>query len=406
MTAIDQTFVRLKTNLSNTASDVGGVINKTAAPVKDFIKNATSLFSSNKQTNTPSLNYRVNDIQQKQSPIVKNFVQTAQKGIQNWAVQNPARAQNIIDAPSNFSQSVTEPIASVPFNRAKNKINLERKKLFVIPEKTLPKMPAYVPQSRQYPEQFQTPAPNMSFVPEDQLLIQRESNPELEAIKQRILSGKNVRPSVKEYLSDVPINYSPSGLDNRWAGASLDAGNPYREIQINEDILKTRQIETAQGVFRPETKQETTVRVDRTLNDTIKHELLHQTPNLVPEKLFQPRNQKVINEYSDRWGKKYFNNPKTQELDTDRLVGEMFAEEALPPIYYWHIFKKVVPQAKPINFIQAIKSYFSNNINNPQPETEITPQFTNSLIPFNQRVNRGVPGTPVSIGGGQPVSNQ
>ena len=398
MTAIDQTFVRLKTNLSNTASDVGGVINKTAAPVKDFIKNATSLFSSNKQTNTPSLNYRVNDIQQKQSPIVKNFVQTAQKGIQNWAIKNPVRASNIVNTYENPTQAIGESIASIPYNQSRNKINLERKKLFVIPEKTLPKQPAFIPQSRQYPEQFQTPAPNMSFVPEDQMLIQRDTNPELEAIKQRILSGKNVRPSVKEYLSDVPINYVDSQLaDRNWAGASLDAGNPYREIQINPDIMKTRQIETAPGVFRPETKEETTIRADRTLNDTIKHELLHQTPNLVPEKLFQPRNQKVINEYSDRWGKKYFNDPKTQKLDTNRLVGEMFAEEALPPVYYWHIFKKVVPQAKPSNFIQAIKSYFSNNINNPQPETEFSPQIMNSLIPFDQRVNRGVPG--VSIPG-------
>ena len=81
MTALDQTFVRLKTNLSKTASDVGGVINKTAAPVSNFIKNATSLFSPNKQTNTPSLNYRVNDLQPKQSPIVKNFSRIIQKNI-------------------------------------------------------------------------------------------------------------------------------------------------------------------------------------------------------------------------------------------------------------------------------------------------------------------------------------
>lgn len=398
--SLDQVFSQFSNSLSNNTSNVDKITTRAATPVVNFVKKATGLFASNKTINVPSLNYKVSDLQQKQSPIVKNFIKSAQQGIQDWAIKNPVKANKILNFPSQAVQAVTEPIASIPYNLARNKIKAQSKNLITIPGKYYPERPPIL-QTRISDQRFSTPAPNMSYIPEDQILIKDENNPQLEAIKQKILAGENVRLSARQYLSDIPIRYAPVNMgDQNWGGVAVDANTPFREIVINPDIAQPQKIETAPGVFRSETEQETAQRVDYQLNETIRHELLHQTPQLLPTKLFTPENKQVINDYVQRWGKEYFKNPKNKKFDTQRLVGEMFAEEALPPAYYWHVFKRVVPDAKPKDFIDQIKSYFVNNINNPQP----TPQPTNSVIPSNiENIMSpiSVPGT-----GGGPILNQ
>lgn len=272
------------------------------------------------------------------SSFIQNPIRSAQTGIQNWATANPKQATNIINAPANITQAVTEPITSIPYRISQNKINEQSKGLYNYPEKYFPQTPVF--QSRQPPEQFQNREPNMSYVPENLINIVPQKYPQLEAIKRKVLGGENIRPSAREYLKQVPITFREQGiLQNTYRGVSSGKGTPFREIGIN-----------------PNEKMDS-----QQLEDVIKHELLHQTPNLVPKELFHPKNKQVISGYTQRWGQQYFKNPKA-------LVEEMFANQDLPPAYYWHIFKEVNPKATKENFINHLKSYFVNNINNPPPQ--------------------------------------
>lgn len=381
--ALDGALGQFKSTLSGVGNNIRKTADRISSPISNFVKQATNIISvnpsqQNKQTSFSSMNYRVNDLQNKPSPIISNFIKSAQKGIQDWGQKNPAQAQKIIDFPSKAVQAVTEPIAAIPFKISK--FNIENSKKRMIPitmqqaEKAGQKDQEIFDKlfPRNIPDAFidemllpQRIAASTEMLPEQtKYVIPYPSDPKLEQIKQRILNNPNIRPLAKEYLSNIPITYEESM--GRFSGMSMGEETPGRQILINKDILKPRMVKKAgDTIQRQETSRETAERVDIELNDTIKHELLHQTPELVPNKLFKPINKKVIDNYINRWSKEYFQNPENKEFDTKRLVGEMFAEEALPPIYYFHIFKQIVPDAKPSNFIQAIKSYFVNNINNP-----------------------------------------
>lgn len=404
ISALDSATSQFRTNFSNTS--LGKITTRAAAPVSNFVKQATSLFAPNKQINIPSLNYKVNNVQLKQSPIVKNFITSAQKGIQNWAQKNPARAQNIINAPSKLTQTVTEPIASIPYRISDAKMKLQKTNMVPVSYKKMNKEGNLwdnkinsLPVAQQQPvanliwgeSDFPNPISGSSANLQTQGYNTDKSDPALEAIKQKILAGENIRPSAKEYLSQVPIEYAKlfteAGQPTS-AGVASGAGTPNRRILINEDFIKPQMRIDEDGTKRIEHPEETTTRINGGLDSVIKHELLHHVPEGVSLKTFKPENKTIINNYVNQWSKKYMND-KNGKLDTKRLVGEMFAEQSLPPAYYWHVYKQVVPNAKPSTFLQTIKSYFINNINTKE----------SSVIPSKY-------GTMVPNSGGQPVLNQ
>ncbi|MCK9371548.1 hypothetical protein M0R04_16670 [Candidatus Dojkabacteria bacterium] len=181
-------------------------------------------------------------------------------------------------------------------------------------------------------------------------------SPLLENIKRNVISG--LKPSAREFLSNVPIQFG----DIEAGGESRNKGTPGRNITINENLIKNEKDPNRKMV------------IDEITN-IVKHELLHQTPRLVPTEMFHPKNKPVIDEYTNRWGTEYMKQRPTA------LVEEMFAEEALPPAYYWHIFKNVNPNATKKNFIDTMKYYFVNNINTDVPQTQqgIAPMVTNAV---------------------------
>lgn len=167
------------------------------------------------------------------------------------------------------------------------------------------------------------------------------SNPYLEGLKKQVLSNPGFRPSAREYLSKIPIIYedTPIGVEAQ-AHNSPELQNPY--IGVSPDSVNHGPSDITNENY---------------VKSVIEHELLHQTPQLVPQSLFHPKNQPIIDQYTERWGADYAKQPGA-------LVGEMFAQEDLPPAYYWHIFKNVNPQASQQDFLGYLNSWFTNELTN------------------------------------------
>ena len=303
MTALDQTFVRLKTNLSNTASDVGRVINKTAAPVSNFVKLATNLVSPNKQTNTPSLNYKVNDIQQKQSPIVKNFIQTAQKGIQNWAIKNPARATNIVKIPDAIQTYGKE----VEYNKQNPFFN---------------KQNTPVQWAGKVVKEFQQRGPYEG--------IHGLTNP--------VLMNPYIEPVAARVVSNLRVNNYKAGRPNDLANNILGQ---------TDAIVKRQDEANVKGKdYGPEI-------YDNPVDQIVATELKN-TNSRAPITTPKPVDKKKVGAYINKWSGQDFTNPE----NTNRLVEDMFMTTDFSPIHYWNIYKTAVPNAKPSDFINAIKQVF------------------------------------------------
>lgn len=176
--------------------------------------------------------------------------------------------------------------------------------------------------------------------------IQTESY--LEQIKQKVLSNPNLRPVAKEYLSKIPITYGQvqPGAIAQAEGVGTDRPNVVVSDRFKKQYPSSWSSQRIQDQKKYEQDQ---------LEIIIKHELLHETPRLIPIKLFHPKNQPIINQYANRW-KGHISNPKD-------LIEEMFAESELPPAYYWHIYKQVNPKSTKSNFLDSLRSYFVNNLN-------------------------------------------
>lgn len=194
-----------------------------------------------------------------------------------------------------------------------------------------------------------------------------ETNPFLENIKQKVISG--LKPEARQYLSNIPIQYGE--LDKGTLGQSQAKESAGRNVVISDTFNKPVSDKL------PLKRQAEVVDYTRQqLETVIKHELLHQTPRLVPTELFHPKNQPVIDQYTERWGTDYM------KQSPNALVEEMFAEESLPPAYYWHIFKKVNPKATQRNFVDTMKSYFVNSVNTPAPMSYngVAPQEAKGVV--------------------------
>lgn len=184
--------------------------------------------------------------------------------------------------------------------------------------------------------------------------IAKASNPRLEQLKQQVLSNPNMRPAARQYLSNVPITYgTKEGFESRGKGVAAFAakkGLTDQEIVVNPRYAKsTKTIKFKDGSVYDQAF------VDTKLKEVIEHELLHQAPRLIRQGHYNPENDSQVKSYTERWGKKYMSARK------GALVEEMFAEQDLPPVYYWHIYKNVTKNASPKGFIDSIVSYFTKS---------------------------------------------
>ncbi|MCK9371239.1 hypothetical protein M0R04_15105 [Candidatus Dojkabacteria bacterium] len=200
-----------------------------------------------------------------------------------------------------------------------------------------------------------------------------KSDPSLERIKMKVLSNPNLTPAAKNYLSKIPVSfekYRPNKEGRVPAGASYGssdngivyAQNPY--ITISDKFKNPPSMVGIDPFKTPEEaaiyKKQAIAEQTKALETVIVHELNHQAPRLVPVELFHPKNKVIIDQYVQRWGEKYMKNP-------GYLVEEMFAEQALPPAYYYHVFKSINPKASQQDFVGYLKSFFINKINTPAP---------------------------------------
>ncbi len=329
----------------------------------NMVQGATKNLGNFLQGASQGANNIVNNFQQDYGNFSRNYAQD--NAIKNATLQNfsngvKSTLNNMWQAPSNF-------VKDLPFNTAQISLNMQKQG----------KTPVTFSQAQKRDEQLykmQDPIYRNSLgdAPVDNLLYDTTPNsgpsaglndqvtspyyyvpdpsPQLEAIKQQVLSQPNLRPAAKNYLSQIPITAQQPQNDAKWAGyAGGGKGTPEQYVAIDPRVPGWM---TLGPDASPEQRKAMQPKLDEQyLSSVIQHELLHQTPELLPTSLYQPKDQQQIQEYTQRWGKDYMKRPGA-------LVGEMFAEQDLPPIYYFHIFKQVVPNATPQDFINEIKNYF------------------------------------------------
>ena len=305
--ALDQAFSQFRTNLSNTASDVGNKITRLSSPVTNFVKQATTTLTNNAtdavaQIPFRSLNYRINNIQQKGTPLDFNRLQKEGRLLSNKLESTPKPYQN-------FTEQQFWPEDQITKNTSASK----------------------------------------NLMPYDKIKV--KTNPYLEGFKQKVIKNMNLKPAAQQYLSKIPVTYVND--KGPFAGRAINTQQPNAQININEKYYPNPIPVSSTGATLADTPE-----IKQQLESIIQHELLHQAPDFVSTTQYKPVDKKQVDSYIKRWGEPYFTNPDTGQIDTNRLVGEMFAEKDLPPIYYWHIFKQTVPGAKPSDFINAIKQVF------------------------------------------------
>jgi hypothetical protein len=289
----------------------------------------------------------------------------------------PLKLQNPIPKMvNNIGNQVSERIASIPYATTNIQRNLSNpipvdwntaaKNQNIIDSVIGSQKPVYQPLTINsfYPQGQQAPV-SAKMAPNYQQ-IAPPTNPYLEGIKQQILNSPNVRPSARAYLSKLPIAYEKQEDS---AGQAHRGAYPY--IGINDIFNKPQKLVPVGTRFEDGsvvTKESQAALMRKAeLIRIIKHELLHETPRLVPTEMFHPQNKAVVDHYTNQWGKDYMKRPKA-------LVEEMFAEQNLPPAYYWHVFKNLNPKATKQDFVGYIKSWFVNNVNTPQaPIPSATP---------------------------------
>jgi len=364
--ALDQALTQFRSNLSNTVSDVGKNITQITSPVANFVKQATTtvngvISNPGNQTKTKSLNYKVNNLQEKQSPIIQNFVKSAQQGIQDWTKNPIKNTINLVkDAPTNIARynlntqkSRMKPVTSQQLDIQDKKEEEMYNKMFSPIDRSETNDSIYMPWAQD--AKYHESSAQLAQQP-DAYVSNPESDPVLEKFKQKVLSNPNITEATRAYLSDIPISYR--GSEEKFSGMSEAPGTPNRQIIINEKLK-----DQPREVVREDSVKQQSVKIpDTQLEEVIQHELLHQAPRLLSTKEYKPINQKKVEGYIQRWGKDYM---KARSADVNRggalagVVEEMFAEKDLPSAYYWHIFKNVVPNATPQNFIDTIKSVFA-----------------------------------------------
>ncbi len=334
----------------------------------NMVQGATKNLGNFFQGASQGANNIVNNFQQDYGNFSRNYAQD--NAIKNATLQNfsngvKSTLNNMWQAPSNF-------VKDLPFNAAQISLNMQKQG----------KTPVTFSQANKKAEAMfkmeeplyrnglgdapidnlrydMTPNSGSSAGLTDQVTSPNyyvpDANPQLEAVKRQVLSNPNLRPAAQRYLSQIPITYRTPLPDERpFAGVTDQelSGTPSQYIAINPNInLQTDN----PSVLAQRSAEVNKQPLAQTLDSVIQHELLHNTPQLLPITTYKPSDKKQINAYVEKWSKKYM------DQGPDRLVGEMFAEQALPSVYYWHIFKQVVPNATPQDFINGIKNLFINN---------------------------------------------
>ncbi len=334
----------------------------------NVVQGATKNLGNFLQGASQGANNIVNNFQQDYGNFSRNYAQD--NAIKNATLQNfsngvKSTLNNMWQAPSNF-------VKDLPFNAAQISLNMQKSG----------KTPITFSQANKKAEAMfkmeeplyrnglgdapvdnlrydMTPNSGSSAGLNDQVTSPNyyipDANPQLEAVKRQVLSQPNLRPAAKNYLSQIPVTAgTPSPNEMQWGGhVGGTKGEPNQYIVVNPHVPKWM---TLGPDASPEQRKAMQPKLDEQyLSSVIQHELLHQTPELLPTSLYTPKDKQQIQEYTDRWTKKYMDQP-------GKLVGEMFAEQDLPPAYYYHIFSKLNPEATPQDFINEIKNYVLNYI--------------------------------------------
>jgi hypothetical protein len=311
--ALDQALNQFRSNLSNTASDVGKNITQITSPVASFIKQATTTVTGNPsnpgtQTKTKSLNYQVNDLQEKQSPIIKNFVKFAQQGIQEWAIKNPQQTQTLLKIP----KTVDTYKERVQYNKENPFFNKDN-----------------------------TPIQWAGRVVED--VKKRGAFEGLHDLSNPILMNPYVEPIAEPIVSEIRV-------------ANYKAGRP--NVLVN-NILGQTDKQMAPVVSDTKVPSAPTVS-DQDFDNIVTQEMNKTSTNLVNTKS-KPVDKKQVDTYIKKWKGINFKTPQEREMYINQFLADMFQQKSLPSNYYWSVYKKVVPNATPSEFISAIKNLYSSN---------------------------------------------
>lgn len=293
------------------------------------------------------------------APLVGGLAGQAVQRFQQLPQQVQATGQLVNQGLQDRSSQLGESIVSIPYRMADygnymtqkfgepvnfNEMDKNEKRIGkIIQSKPVKQQDFWAEQFFRMPQQIKTSSAQLMPLINDITPVP-PADPKLEAIKQQVLNNPMLRPAAKEYLSKIPVVYENMG---DWGGRAKQ-----KYIAVSDKIKSPQLIAII-----------------------IEHELLHKTPNLVPTSLFHPKNQEIVNNYTKRWGENYFNNN-----DPRTLIGEMFAEQDLPPAYYWHIFKNINPKASNQDFISYLKSWFENEINNPSLPTTPNPNVQRPFV--------------------------
>jgi len=263
---------------------------------------------------------------------------------------------DIYKSSNNIVNNVSNSISSVPYAISNMSINNQKKsKIGVTNEQygqELDKVyaPYTDPQLEAMPEkQFKK---LISPVEKKYYQLPPKSDPALDQYKKELLSSQNLRPSAVNYLKDIPLTVNKLYGDTQ--GISMGQGTPTRQIQLSSDLINRPGNTYPSQMLRVGGNQSINPMVlkKEDIKGVLRHEYLHQVPQGIPIFLAGTPDKQTENYYVDRWGKDYMGDKKT-------LMKEMFAEQDLPPQYYWHIFKKVSPNATPAQFT----SIFQDTLN-------------------------------------------
>lgn len=349
----------LEEAVSKAGKKTGSLYNRGADIVKNFIKTSTQDVQNFTNNFDEGLKANVRALAQNKafdSANKKAQIRMIQNDM-NRFLQNPANA-------------VTTAIKSIPANLARAGIDRDKRtqKPMTMQQFEAEDQAAQDQYNRQFPPIMRSDTTDSMFMPwgwdaqpagtsaqlqprKTVYLQPPSTDPALEKIKQQILSDPNITDATRAYLKDIPITYENMTDENGKllaAGMAHEPGGPGRYIGISDSYKEN----PTQVAVTNQVKKQSVQIPNGELETIIRHELLHQAPKGIPLGTFKSENKDKVNNYIQRWGKKYMSNPGA-------LVEEMFAEKDLPSVYYWHIYKSIVPDATPKNFIDTIKSVFA-----------------------------------------------
>ena len=284
----------------------------------------------------------------------------------------------IIQVAQNVGTQVGEKVASVPYAIRDTRLNYQKKygmpvnwnKVAEQEDRTVdfieskPLVYQNLVGETFFPRPQQTARVSADLLPFfNDITPAQKTDPYLEQLKQQVLNSPNLRPVAKQSLSNIPIIYQKM----KAGGAASGMGTQRPLIAISEKYRDPVRYPIRRGEdnYVKQSPGEAIKANEDAIKTIIQHELLHQTPRLIPMKLFHPKNQTIVNDFTKRWGKEYMKRPGA-------LVEEMFADNALPPAYYWHVFKNLNPNSTKQDFLTHLRSWFVNNVNTSNPESQIS----------------------------------